>query len=64
MSQHVIAIGDVAAHSVGSRSGHSDTVEVVKSIDARALGADACIIQDDAAKAPFAGVESVVFAAI
>jgi hypothetical protein len=62
--EHVIAIADVAGIGVGGRARQADAIKVGEASNARAVLANAGIIQDHAADAVFTRVESVVLATV
>jgi hypothetical protein len=62
--EHVLAIADVTGVGVGGRARQADAIKVGKATNARAVPADAGIIQHHAADAAFTRVESVVLAAV
>ena len=62
--EHVVAVADVAGLRIRGRRGQADLVEILQPDDAGVVLADAGIVHDHAAHAPFGRVEGVVAAAI
>jgi hypothetical protein len=62
--QHVVAVADMAGLRIRDRRGEIDLIEVIEPANAGAILADAGIVHDDRADAPFGRIEGIVFAAI
>ena len=62
--EHVVAVTDVACLAIRGRRGEPDPVEIVQPDDPSVVLADAGIVHDHAAHAPFRRIEGIVPAAI
>jgi hypothetical protein len=62
--EHVLAIADVTGVGVGGRARQADAIKVSEAANARAVPADAGIIQHYPADAALTRMEGVVLAAI